>query len=218
MNKQSFLSDKQGFSTNKQSFSSNKKIVRHFKKVDKVLYTYCQKKQYFLIKPHKKYLESLCREIINQQLSDKVGEVIFARFKKLFSKGKVNTESILKISTQKLRGVGMSNAKVKYIKDLAFKVDKKQINFNSLKKLSDEEVISELTQVKGIGPWSAEMFLMFTLGREDIFSYGDLGLRNAIKKIYKLENPSKEEIEKIVSKWSPYKSYACRILWRSLEI
>ena len=76
----------------------------------------------------------------------------------------------------------------------------------------------EGAKVKGIGPWTAEMFLMFTLGREDIFSHGDLGLKNAIKKIYQLDSPTKEEIEKIVSKWSPFKTYACRILWKSLEI
>ena len=83
--------------------------------------------------------------------------------------------------------------------------------------MEDTEVIEQLIRVKGIGVWTAEMFLMFSLGREDIFSHGDIGLRNAIKKLYFLENPSRKEIEKIVENWSPYKTYVCKLLWRSLN-
>jgi DNA-3-methyladenine glycosylase II len=95
----------------------------------------------------------------------------------------------------------------------------KTIHLEKLDKLSNEEIIRELTQVKGIGPWTAEMFLMFSLKREDVFSHGDLGLRNAIQKIYGFkEKPTIQQVEKIIKKWSPYKTYACRILWKSLMI
>ena len=110
----------------------------------------------------------------------------------------------------------MSNSKAQFLLDLAQKVENKEISFAKLQKLDDEGVIRELVQVKGIGPWTAEMFLIFSLGREDVFSFGDLGLKNAIKKIYGLTNTTNADIAKIVIKWSPYKSYACRILWKSL--
>lgn len=108
--------------------------------------------------------------------------------------------------------------KINYIKDLSQKIVDKKINLTKLQSRENEQVIEELTEVKGIGVWTAEMFLMFSLGRSDIFSHGDLGLRNAIKKIYELDNPSREEIMGITLKWSPYRTYACRILWRSLSL
>ena len=109
--------------------------------------------------------------------------------------------------------------KVKYIKDLAQKTLDKTLDLSKLTNMTDGDVLTELTKVKGIGPWTAEMFLMFTLGREDVFSHGDLGLKNAIKKLYGFKkDPSKKQVEKIVNKWSPYRTFACRILWKSLEI
>ena len=125
----------------------------------------------------------------------------------------------MKIPDQKIRDAGLSWAKVKYLKDLADKVKNKVIHLEKLDTLSNEEVITELTKVKGIGPWTAEMFLMFTLGREDVFSHGDLGLKNAIKKLYGFKkDPTRKQVEKIIARWTPYKTYACRILWKSLEI
>lgn len=165
------------------------------------------------------YFSELCEIIINQQLSDKAAATIFARFKKLFPKEKIIPQVLLKLSDEKIRSCGTSNAKVSFLKDLAEKVLAEDLRFDGLDKLSDEKVITELIKVKGIGPWTAEMFLMFTLGREDVFSHGDLGLRNAIKKLYKFKkDPTKKQIEKIVNKWKPYRTYACRILWKSLEL
>ena len=109
----------------------------------------------------------------------------------------------------------MSWAKVKYIKDLSAKVSSGAINLHTSKYDSDAEIILKLTQVKGIGQWTAEMFLIFTLGREDVFSHGDLGLRKAIKNLYKVETP--DEIIAIVDKWSPYKTYGSLALWHSLD-
>ena len=160
---------------------------------------------------------NLCRSIINQQISNKAGAAIFLRFKNLFNQNKVTPNNYLKLKAEKVREAGLSQTKLSYIKDLAEKFIKKEVDVYKLKNLSSEEIIFELTKVKGIGVWTAEMFLMNSLGREDIFSYGDLGLKNAIKKLYKIENITREQIEQIVNKWSPYKSYASKILWKSLN-
>lgn len=197
----------------------SQKILQHFKKVDRVLFEAAEENGLEIITPRKpeKYFVSLCNEIIGQQLSGRVADVIFERFKKLFPKGNISARHILKLKHEELRATGMSNSKASFIKDLAEKVITQTVRLEKLTKLSNDDVLDKLTKIKGIGPWTAEMFLMFTLGREDIFSHGDLGLRNAIKKLYKLENPTKEEIESIAVKWSPYRTYACRILWKSLE-
>lgn len=197
----------------------DKKILQHFKKVDPVLYhAYMQLADQELMTIHvpTDHFSALCREIIGQQLSTKVVRVIFERFKNLFPKKQITATYLIGIRQEALRAIGMSNSKAQFLLDLAQKVENKEISFAKLQKLDDEGVIRELVQVKGIGPWTAEMFLIFSLGREDVFSFGDLGLKNAIKKIYGLTNATNADIAKIVIKWSPYKSYACRILWKSL--
>lgn len=200
----------------------SKKLTAHFKKADPILYQALLKTggvEKLSTQVPKEYFLALAREIINQQLNGRVAEIIFQRFKNLFIKGNITPAAVLRLPDEKIRGVGMSNAKVKFIKDLAQKVHTDELNFKNLRKLDDEAVIMELTKVEGIGRWTAEMFLMFSLGREDIFSHGDLGLMRAIMKLYKLrKEPSRKKVERIVNKWSPYKTYACRILWRSLEI
>lgn len=163
------------------------------------------------------YFAKLCEAIVGQQLSGKAAATIWERFVALVSKKKVTPENALKVDVEKLRKAGMSYSKAKYIRDLAERVKNKELKIKELCELSDTEIVAELTKVKGIGPWTAEMFLIFTLGRPDVFSSGDLGLRKAIKRIYGLQNPTRQEIEKICQKWSPYRSYACRILWSSLE-
>ena len=197
----------------------NKKIINHFKKVDPILYSVIEKVGVYGSKISDDYFLELCEIIINQQLSDKAAATIFARFKRLFPQKKITPEVLLKLSAEKIQSCGTSRAKVSFLKDLAKKVIVEELRLDKLDKLSDELVIDQLTTIKGIGPWTAEMFLMFTLGREDVFSHGDLGLRNAIKKLYKFRNdPTKKQIEKIVNKGKPYRTYACRILWKSLEI
>lgn len=197
-----------------------KHIRAHFQKNDAVLFAALEKVgtiEIITLRNTTDYFTALCDEIVSQQLSIKVADVIFGRFKKLFPKEKITTQGVLGLTHEQLRGVGMSHAKAKYMKDLAEKVESKEVHLEKLSSMENEAVIEELTKIKGIGRWTAEMFLMFTLGREDIFSHGDLGLKNAIKKLYNLENPTKEEIEAIVIKWSPYRTYACRILWNSLD-
>lgn len=196
-----------------------KKAHSHFQKVDPVLFSYIKKIDLPEFKPAEDLFVDLCESIISQQLSEKAGATIFGRFKSLFSKGKITPAGVLKLPDQKIRACGTSFAKIKSLKDLAQKVKSKELDLQLLKELDDEKVIEELVKVRGIGRWTAEMFLMFALGREDIFSHGDLGLRRAIERMYKFkQEPTREQIEKIVLKWAPYRSFASRILWRSLAL
>jgi len=200
----------------------DKKILLHFKANDPLLYGYALKIGKGLkpfptkIKP-KNYFLSLCDAIAGQQLSGKAADAIFARFIKLFPK-EVIPKAVFETKHEKLRGVGMFNAKAKYLRNFAEAVVNGKLPLDKIDDLSDEEVKKQLTQVKGIGPWTAEMFLMFALGRPDVFSHGDLGLKKGLKKIYGFKKfPSFRTVERIIKKWSPYKTYASLILWKSLE-
>lgn len=199
----------------------DKKILNHFKKHDPLLHSFAIKigiLEIFKKENPKNYFLKLCQEIAGQQLSGASADAIFTRFKKLYTKG-VTPKAVLTTPHGKLRKVGMSNAKAKYLKYLAEAVVAGKLQLNKIDSLPDEEVKKQLIQVKGIGPWTAEMFLMFTLGRPDVFSHGDLGLRKGLKKIYGFKkDPSIKMVEKIIKKWSPYKTFASRILWESLEI
>jgi DNA-3-methyladenine glycosylase II len=172
------------------------------------------------------HFKALVVAIVNQQLSGKAAATILKRFEALFAGSKKNgtkkfptPEEVLNMPTPQLRGAGLSGMKVQFLKDLSRKVLDGTVDFRVMRRSSDAEVIEHLVRVKGIGRWTAEMFLMFSLGREDIFSYGDLGLRNAMQKLYKLRaHPTSAQAEKIAAKWKPYRSLASRYLWASLEI
>lgn len=196
------------------------KVIAHFREKDPILHSVIHKiKLPDRIEKSTDYFSDLCEAIINQQLSDKAATTIFGRFKKLFPKEKITPEKLLEMKDQDVRKVGTSNAKVNFMKDLAQKVIRCEIQLDQLDKLDNDLVIKELTKVKGIGPWTAEMFLMFTLAREDVFSFGDLGLRKAIQTLYKLnKQPTISQMEKLSKNWIPFRTYAARILWRSLEI
>jgi DNA-3-methyladenine glycosylase II len=165
------------------------------------------------------YFKSLVEAIISQQLSNKAADTIIIRFRKLFHQSGFPTpQQVLRMPTEKIRSAGLSYGKISYIKDLAKAMETRQLNIRQLHRLSDEEVIAHLTQIKGIGRWTAEMFLMFSLDRPDVFSHGDLGLRNAIHKLYGFKKPpTVKQIEKIVLKWQPHRTLASRYLWRSLD-
>ena len=154
---------------------------------------------------------------MSQQLSTKVATVIHNRFLALYGGKEPTAQQILDMPFEKLRGIGMSNAKTNYVKNVAlfeieFGMDHKKLN-----KMENEEVIAYLTRIKGVGRWTVEMLLMFALGREDVFAIDDLGIQNAMIKLYKLENSNKkklkEELLRISDKWSPYRTYACKHLW-----
>jgi DNA-3-methyladenine glycosylase II len=165
------------------------------------------------------YFEALVEAIVSQQLSIKAADTIFARFIALASGRTFPTpREIVKMPTARMRKCGLSKMKVGFIKDLARKMLDGSLNFKTIDTLSDEEVIKHLTSVKGIGRWTAEMFLIFSLRRDDVFSYGDLGLRNAMQKIYKMKRPpTPHQAEKITARWKPYRSLGSRYLWASLK-
>lgn len=194
------------------------KIRNHFKKVDPILYKALEWIDTIPpLKKSDKLFEDLCESIASQQLSVKASDTIFKRFKALFPNSEVTPKPILQFTIEEMRAVGLSNAKANYIKDLAQRVVDGLVELEKFDGFSNQQVIDELVAVKGIGPWTAEMYLMFTLARPDVFSLGDLGLRNAIKKLYGIETNSKAEILRLSEKWKPYRTYACRILWRSLD-
>ena len=197
-----------------------KKVLNHFKKVDPVLYAMAVKfdpKEVFAFEKHTNYFERLCRAIAGQQLSVKASATIWGRFEKLLKGKELTPENVLKIKHEDMRGAGFSNAKVKYIHAMAEAIINGEVKIDGLAEMADEEVAAELIKLKGVGQWTAEMFLMFTLGREDLFSAGDLGLRRAMERLYGLTDPSEEELIKMAEKWAPYRTYACLVLWESLD-
>jgi DNA-3-methyladenine glycosylase II len=210
------------------------KAIDHFNAVDPMLGAITAKIKLKRRTPHGNHFRELVEAILSQQLSVKASDTITARMVALFpGKDFPTPQDILAVRTKKLRSVGVSGQKAAYLKDLAEHVLKNKIDFKKIASQSDEEVIVELVAVKGIGRWTAEMFLMFSLGRPDVFSAGDLGLRNAMNRLYgkkttgKRErrpeaSPPKEltlkEIERISARWSPYRTLACRYLWASLSL
>ena len=172
------------------------------------------------LKPHNKYYYSLLKAIVGQQLSVKAASSINKKFF-LFFDGKPLPQNILAQKDQTLRDLGLSWAKVKYVKDLSKKVIEKEISFRNINNKTDQNIIDLLTKVKGIGVWTVHMFLIFTLGRLNVLPVTDLGLRNAIKKLYNLRKLPDEKKIRIIAKkngWYPYCSIASWYLWESLEI
>lgn len=163
------------------------------------------------------YFERLAESIMGQQLSEKVAPIIVARVKQAV--GEFTPEQALATSVETLRAAGLSNAKASYIHNIARAWVDKEVIPEQLTELPETEVMDRLTQIKGVGQWTAEMFLMFTLGRTDVFSIGDYGLKRAILKAYNLPMTTKPaELLALSQQWQPNRTLACRILWRSLEL
>ncbi len=186
--------------------------------VDKKLATILHQHKLFKLRKRENVSLRLCASIMSQQLSSRVADVIYSRFLDLFNGGEPSPEQILQIKPEKLRSIGLSNAKVAYVHNVARFAVEEGLDHKILRKQSDEEVIQYLTRIKGVGRWTAEMILMFTLGREDIFAVDDLGIQNAMQKLYKLDSADKKKMKKrmlvISEKWKPYRTYACLHLWR----
>jgi len=195
-----------------------RKAINHLKKSDPVLRDIIERVGPCRMEFGPPEFCSLAESIMYQQLNGKAAATIWERF--LVVAGKPLTpEGILKLSDEQMRSVGLSKQKSAYLKDLAAKTAAGLLDFSRLPELSDEEVIQHLTQVKGIGVWTAHMFLMFTLQRPDVLPTGDYGVQAAIKRHYrKRKLPKPEVMEKIARAWSPYRSIACWYLWRSLDI
>ena len=161
--------------------------------------------------------EALVEAIITQQISDAAGKKISLKFKNLFGKKYPTPSDVIKLSTDEIKSIGLSKMKAEYIFDLSKMIVDKKLDLQIFKKMSNENVISELTKVRGIGRWTAEMYLIFALGRVDVFPLGDLGLINGIKKLYRLENPSTDEILKITNNWIPYRTIGTWYIWRGVK-
>ena len=191
--------------------------VAHLSK-DKKLKKLVESAEPHQLKKRKNICSYLCASIMSQQLSTKVATVIHNRFLALYGGKEPLPQQIIDTPFDKLRGIGLSNAKVNYVKNVAqfeldFGMDAKRLH-----KMDNEAVIAYLTQIKGVGRWTTEMLLMFALGREDVFAVDDLGIQNAMIKLYKLDNSDKKQLRedmlRISKKWSPYRTYACLHLWQ----
>lgn len=192
--------------------------LKHFQQVDPKMAQLAQQIKLEELVGMGNYLAHLCREITGQQLSGKVANVIFERFLELFSNREITPQLLNDLDIEQLRGVGMSYAKANTLKDLAAKILAGEVELEKFDSLSNDQVKSELVKVKGIGPWTAEMFLIFTLGRPDVFSPLDLGLRKGIQKVYDLPDlPTPKQAKELAEKWSPYRSLASRLLWKNLD-
>jgi len=195
-----------------------RKAVIHLKKSDPVMREIIERVGACRMEFGTAEFHSLAEAIVYQQLNGKAAATIFERFVVLAGQP-LTPEGVLKLRDGQLRAAGLSTQKSKYLKDLAEKTRDGLLDFARLQELSDEEVIKHLTQVKGIGVWTAQMFLMFTLRREDVLPTGDYGIQAAIKKHYKKRKmPKPHVMEKIARPWAPYRSVACWYLWRSLDI
>jgi DNA-3-methyladenine glycosylase II len=192
--------------------------IKHLKKSDPVIAAIIQRVGPYAIEYREPSFESLVRSIVYQQLSGRVASVIFGRLHAAAGEEQLTPAGIMKLRPEKMRKLGLSGQKTLYIRELAKHTKRGDIVFESLPGSDDALVIEHLTRVKGIGVWTAQMFLMFALRREDVLPVADLGIRSAIKKAYGLVDlPKPDEMEKIATAWKPYTSVACWYLWRSLD-
>lgn len=160
---------------------------------------------------------ALIRAIVYQQLSGKAASTIHGRFLALYPNGEPTAADIIATSDEQLRSVGLSRQKIGYLRDLANRVHRNELPLDHVETLADAELITHLVQVKGIGRWTAQMFLMFKLGRPDVLPDLDLGIQNAIKRAYRKRKVGPKDVMRIGAKWTPYSTVACWYLWRSLD-
>ena len=195
-----------------------RKAIHHLKKADPVMASIIERCGAYKVQYREPIFQTLVRSIVYQQLSGKAALTIFNRLKEAAKVEPLTPEAILKLRPQKMRSLGLSKQKLEYIRELARKTRKGDIVFESLPELEDAEIIERLTEVKGVGVWTVQMFLIFALRRLDVLPVGDLGVRAAMKKAYGLpELPKPAEMEKIAEAWRPYATVASWYLWRSLE-
>jgi len=195
-----------------------RKAINHLKKADPILSAIIDNVGTCRMEFGEPEFHSLAEAIVYQQLNGKAAVTIFNRFAALAGEP-LTPEGIFKLTDAQLRSVGLSKQKSSYLKDMAERASRGELDFTRLHEMTDDEVIKHLTQVKGVGVWTAHMFLIFSLRRPDILPTGDYGIQAAIKKHYKKRKmPKPEQMEKIAKSWQPYRSVACWYLWRSLDI
>jgi DNA-3-methyladenine glycosylase II len=195
-----------------------KKAVDHLKKSDAILASIIGRVGVCQIAYREPCFETLARAIVFQQLSTKAARTIYGRLEEAAG-GKLTPEAIQNLSVGEMRRAGLSRQKLGYIRDLAEHAISGKVDFAHLPAMSDEEVIATLTDIKGVGVWTAHMFLIFSLRRPNVLPVGDLGVRMAIQRAYrKRKLPTPKQMEQIAKSWHPYCSYAAWYLWRSLEL
>jgi len=193
--------------------------IEHLK-TDPILQTVIEKHGVLDYPPSKNMFASLASSIVGQQLSNKAADTIWGRFVKLFPNEEVTAKAILALDPEKIKSVGTSWAKVKSLKDLAEKAENGTLQLDKLDIMTDEEIIDHLVTVKGIGRWTAQMRLMFSLSRPDILPLDDVGIQNAFVKLYGLNRKHKtlhQKMQKIAKVWQPYRTVACWYLWKDLD-
>ena len=170
------------------------------------------------LKKRKNVFVYLVKSITSQQLSTKVADVIYKRFLDLFEGKEPTPEQVLELKHEQLRSIGLSNSKVSYVQNVARFALERGLDSRKLNKMENEELVEYLTEIKGVGRWTAEMIMMFALGREDVFAVDDLGIQIAMKNLFgiKISDPKKMKRKMILisEAWSPYRTYACMYLWR----
>ncbi|MDZ7268984.1 MAG: DNA-3-methyladenine glycosylase [candidate division KSB1 bacterium] len=190
---------------------------RHLRRADPVLAQIIDRLGDCTLQPERRYFATLVEAILSQQLSVKAAATIHARLKNLL-RGRINAQGILQLTDAQIRAAGISRQKTSYLRDLAAKWQNGLLHGRRLARLSDEEVIAALTRVKGIGRWTAEMFLIFSLGRLDVLPVDDLGFRQAVQQAYRLRKlPDARRLQQLAGKWRPYRSVATWYLWQSLD-
>jgi len=195
-----------------------KSAVTHLKKADPVLRAIIERIGPCKMEYGPPEFHRLAEAITYQQLNGKAAVTIFKRFRDLAG-DPLTPAGILKLSPEQMRAVGLSKQKSSYLFDMAQRAQRGELDFSRLGDMSDDEVIRHLTQVKGVGVWTAHMFLMFTLRRPNILPVGDFGVQMAIKKHYKKRKlPKPKDMEKIARAWEPYRSIACWYLWKSIDV
>lgn len=194
--------------------------VRHLQRSDPVLGAVMARLGPYRFAPRaeESHFDAIARSIVSQQLSLKAAATIHERFRRLYEAAGGEPRFVAAIPEQRLRDAGLSWQKISYIRDLARLVAAGELELDMIDELTDDELITRLTAVKGVGTWTAQMFLMFRLGRPDVLPTLDLGIQKAIQRVYGLrKRPSVRRMEKLAREWAPYRTIACWYLWRSLD-
>jgi len=196
---------------------SYKEATKYLKKDPKIAKIILQVGEYS-VKITKNRYRSLVEAIVAQQLSGPVADSILKKFRKLYKSDFPKPTVVLQTSDKKLRTVGLSKMKIVYIKELSKKIESRNLNMRNFSSMEDEQIIEHLTNVKGIGRWTAEMFLIFSMGRLDVLPVGDLGLKKGIQLMFSLnELPTEEQIRRLAESWRPYRTIATWYIWKSLK-
>jgi len=197
-----------------------KEAAEYLAKHDAVLAPVIERVGVCTFRPHTDYYQELVDSIISQQLSVKAAAAIEGRFRDMFGGHFPSPEEILMKDLEELRAIGFSYAKGRYVQDLAQKILSDEVKFDRLDEMTNQEIVAQLTAVKGIGEWTVHMFLMFCMGRSDVLPVGDLGIKNGVRALYGLkELPTPEDIRRIADKnnWHPFESIASWYVWQSLD-